>query len=210
MTVALLPSPRIALRHPSLRAAIVLLVLGPPWVAWLGTAADAPIRFRVLTCAIAVVAAFVWDDRIHALTASTPTGLPAVRRGRALVVGLLLVVTYVLGWLAVPPGMHVPVAALVLQTGALVVVLAAVVGWIGRDGEPILALPVPVVLITLGVLFKLPAPLTFLRADPGTPGWPAERARWFILLAVVAVIVLWLQRDPASRWPRKRSVPSRV
>lgn len=199
MTAVQLPPGRIALRHPAIRAALVLLVMAPVFVAWLGERDSAPVRLRAVGFAVVVATALAWDDRVHALTAATPVGLPAVRRGRGLLVMALLSAAFVLSCLAVPPGVPVPVAALVLQTGTLVAVLLAVVGWVGRDGDPVLVLPAPVLLLVLVVLSRLPHQVAMLRAEPGAGAWPAERNRWLVLLVVAALAVVWLSRDPASR-----------
>lgn len=199
MNALQLPPFRIVLRHPAMRAALALLVVGPVWVAWLGKEADAPIRLRVLGLGVVVAAALAWDDRVHALTSSTPVGLPAVRRGRALVVGLVLAAAFSLGLLAVPAGVAIPVGALVLQTCALVALLAAQVAWFGRDGDPVLALPAPALLLSLVMLNRLPHQVALLRADPLGSDWSAERTRWIVLLAVAALTVVRLDRDPAAR-----------
>jgi hypothetical protein len=182
-----------------MRGALLLLVAGPIFVAVLGEAEDAPIRLRLVGLAAVVAAALTWDDRIHALTASTPVGLPAVRRGRGLLVMTVIAVAFSLSWLAVPAGVTVPVAALALQTVALVALLLALVGWFGRDGEPVLALPAPALLLVLVALNRLPHQVALLRADPSDNAWPAERNRWLVLLAVAAAVALRLGRDPASR-----------
>lgn len=199
MTVLQLPPPRTALRHPALRTALVVLLVGPPWVAWLGRPDDAPVRLRVLGLGVVVAASLAWDDRVHALTASTPVGLPAVRRGRIALVLAVLAVAFALGCLAVPRGVPFPAAALVLQTGALLALLMALVGFFGRGGDPVLVLPAPALLLTLIVLNRLPHQVGMLQADPMGDAWAAERTRWVVLLVVAVVAVLRLGRDPASR-----------
>jgi hypothetical protein len=164
-----------------------------------GEAEEAPVRVRVLCLALVVVAAYAWDDRVHTLTVPTPVGLPAVRRGRAVVVAALLSLAFLLGVLAVPAGAEVPVRALALQTVALAAVLLAVVGWAGRDGEPVLALPLPALMLILFALIRLPSSVALLRADPGSPAWADERMRWFALLALASAAVAWWDRDPAAR-----------
>jgi hypothetical protein len=205
VSAVLLPSPRQALRHPAVRAALLLVAAGPVWVAWLGERADAPVRLRVLGLALAVSASFAWDDRVHSLTAPTPVGLPAVRRGRALVVLPLLVLAFAVGVRAVPSDVALPVRPVALQTCAMAAVLLAVVGWVGRDGDAVLAVPVPAVMVLVALLYRLPQPVTMLHADPLSPAWPAERARWFVLLVVAAGVVAWWARDPAARRYRWRA-----
>jgi hypothetical protein len=198
-----LPPPRAALRHPSVRALVALVLVGPVWVAWLGKDEEGVVRLRVLGMALVVAAAMSWDDRVHALTAAAPVGLPAVRRGRVLVAGVLAVVGFGAGCLVVPGTEAVHVGAVALQSVALGALLLAVVAWFGRDGEPVLVIPLPALLLSLAVLIKLPAPLTFLHAQPGTPQWPDERARWLGLLALSLTGVVLLGRDPAARAVRR-------
>lgn len=182
-----------------MRMTLVLLVSGPVFVAWGGKAAAAPIRLRLLGLAIVVASGLAWDDRVHALTSSTPVGLPAVRRGRAVVVISVLAIAFCLGVLSVPGGVHVQVRALVLQTSTLAALVLALVGWFGRDGDPVLVLPAPALLLSLVVLNRLPHQVALLRSEPGSSGWPAERARWLVLLVLASVLVLRLTRDPAAR-----------
>ena len=203
MTVLQLPPPRAALRHPSVRALVALLLVGPVWVAWLGKDDAGVVRLRVLGMALVVAAAMSWDDRVHALTSAAPVGLPAVRRGRVLVAVVLAVAGFGAGCLLVPGTEPVHAGAVALQSVALGALLLAVVAWFGRDGEPVLVIPLPALLLSLGVLVKLPAPLTFLHAQPGSPQWPHERARWLALLVLALGGVVLLGRDPAARAPRR-------
>jgi hypothetical protein len=198
------------LRLPAVRAALLLVALGPVFVAWLGKHDDAPVRVRVLGLAVVVVAGYAWDDRVHALTSASPVGLPAVRRGRGLVVGALLCLAFALGVAAVPSDVDVPVRALVLQACALALLMLAVIGAVGRYGDPVLALPVPLLIAMLVVLTRLPASIALLRATPGAPGWPAERTRWVVLLAVSAAVLSWWARDPAARRISLHPRPSRT
>lgn len=197
MTAVLLPRPRLALRHPAVRVALLLLVAGPPSVAWWGKDVDGPIRLRLLGFAVAVAVALAWDDRQHVLTASTPVGLPAVRRGRILTVVALAALAFGLGCVVVPGS--AAVGAVALQTAGLTGLLLAVIGWFGRDGEPVLVLPLPALALSLLVLSRLPEQVGMLRADPGSPAWPDERTRWWVLLLVTVVLALRLHRDPAAQ-----------
>jgi hypothetical protein len=178
---------------------LVLLALGPAFVAWWGKDGDAPVRLRVLGLAVVVVASWAWDDRVHALTAASPVGLPAVRRGRAVVVGVLLLLAFASGVVAVPAGVEVPVRALALQTVGLVLLQLTVIGAAGRYGDPVLTLSMPVLLLWLAVLYRMPDRVQLLRADPSGPGWAAARTRWLVVAAVAAAVVSWWARDPAAR-----------
>ena len=207
MTALLLPSPRLLLRHPAARAVLVLLVLGPAVVAWWGKDSEAPLRLRVLGFLLAAAVALAWDDRSHALTAPTAVGLPAVRRGRLLAIGLLAALAFVLGCLAVPDPADARGAALGLQAAAITGLLLAVAGWFGRDGDSVLTVPFPALLLSLAVLNRLPHQVALLRADPASTAWAAERTRWWLLLALCLPLVVHLQRDPAApasyRWRAK-------
>lgn len=202
MRLLWLPPARIALRHPALRTALLLLLAGPLFVSGPGRDADAPMRLRALGLGLVVAAALAWDDRVHALTAATPVGLPAVRRGRLALVAVPITVTFALGCQALPQGVSVPVAALALQLAALTALVLAVVAWFGRDGDPVLALATPAVLVTVLLLPRLPHRVALLVADPSGPGWPAERTRWLVLLVLALGILALLDRDQAARPPR--------
>jgi hypothetical protein len=199
MTGVLLPGPRIVLRHPAVRTLLVLLAAGPVTVRWWGEAESAPVRLRLVGMLLAAAVALAWDDRAHVLTASTPVGLPAVRRGRLIVASALAAGCFGLAALALPDGQEAPVAAVTLQTVVLAAVLLAVAGWCGRDGDAVLVVPLPALLLTLAVLSRLPKEVAMLQADPRSPQWADERTRWWVLLALASVAVLRLQRDPATR-----------
>lgn len=205
MTLVLLPPWRVASRSPAVRLAVVLVLSCPLYVAWLGKADAAPTRLRVVGFLLGVALAMVWDDRCAVVTAPTPVGLPAVRRGRAAVVLALLASAWVLSAFAAGGGDHL--AAITLQSAAVAALLTAVVGWLARDraGEPVAALPVPVLLGLLLLFQLLPARAALLRATPGTPEWGAERTRWLVLLAVSAMVVAGLDREGGlvRRRPRR-------
>jgi len=200
VTAVLLPRPRTAVRHPAVRAILLLLVAGPSSVAWWGAEGDAPIRLRVLGMLLAAAVALAWDEQAHAVIAASPVGLPAVRRGRVVLVTLLAGGAFVLGWAAVPG--DVPAAAVALQSTAIAVLLLVVVAWFGRDGDPVSVVPFPALLLSLAVLARLPADLALLRADPRSSEWAAERVRWWVLLGLCALLLLRLQRDPAAQRAR--------
>ena len=138
--------------------------------------------------------ALLWDDRCAVLTEPTPVGLPAVRRGRALVLVALLLSAWGLSCLAARD-YSLPWRALNLQTAGMALVVAAVVGWWARDrrGEPLLALPVPVLLLTVAAMSRLPQSLSLLSGQPG------EQTRWLVLVASCLLLLARLDRDPARR-----------
>lgn len=206
MTGVLLPPAGAALRLPAVRAALVLLVVAPSFVAWWPTG-PAGAHLRVAGMVLAAAVALAWEDRCAVLTAATPTGLPAVRRGRAVVVCGLLGLAWLLCCLAAEltaDEAAVPYAAVSLQSAAVAATVVAVIAaWArGREGEPVLALPGPVLLLVLAALFRLPRRVSLLHATPGDEGWPAERTRWWLLLGLAMLVVMRAGRDPAC--PRLR------
>lgn len=191
----MLPPVRVALHLPAVRTAAVLVVLAPVIVAWVGEDGQQPGRLRVVGMLLAAAAAMAWDDRCAILTAPTPVGLPAVRHGRALVVFGLLMLAWGLSCLAAS-GHDVPYTLVSVQSGVMAVLLVGVVGWLGRDrdGEQLLALPVPVLLVTVVAMSRLPDRFSLLTEQPGG----ATRNRWLVLLAVSVLLVLRMDRDPAT------------
>lgn len=161
---------------------------------------EAPLRLRVAGMVLAAGLAMVWDDRCAVVTAATPVGLPAVRRGRLAVVLALLALAWLLSRAAVG-GQRIAFAAITFQTVAMAAVLLALVGWFarGRDDEPLLALPVPALLLTGAIIGQLPRGVSLLHSPPGGAGWPVERTRWLVLLLVSIVVVGRFDRDPAKR-----------
>lgn len=201
MKLVLLPRPRWALRHPGIQAGLGLLVLGPLFVAFLGSTDDSLMRLRLLGILIAATAALAWDERSHELAAPTPTGLPAVRRGRAVAqVGLLGAAWGAGCWtLAATTGAPAPFAAMTLQLAGLAALIGVLIGWFGRDGDPVVALPFPAVMFTVVLLNRLPHQIALMRAEPGSAGWPQEQLRWWVLLAGALLLLARLNRDPGTR-----------
>ena len=192
----MLPPVRVALRLPAVRMAAVLVVAAPLIVRWLGEADQRPVRLRLVGVLLAAGAAMVWDDRCAVLTSPTPVGLPAVRRGRALLVLALLLLAWGLSCLAAT-GHHVPWKVVSVQTGVLAVLIVGLVGWFGRDreGDQLLTLPMPVTLLTVALVSRLPQRFSLLAEQPGRDGW----LRWCLLLVLSLALVLRLDRDPAAR-----------
>lgn len=200
MTGFLPPPWRVAASLPGLRAAVLLAVLGPVLVVWAGRESDTGGRLLLSGLAAGVALSLVWDDRCAPLTAATPAGLPPVRVGRTAV----LLAALGAGWgacalaadRAVP---STPVAAIAVPVVAMAALLVAAVGLLarGRDGEPVGAYPVPVLVLVLALLSRLPERWTLL-VTPGAEGWTDVRDRWLVLLAVSACTLLWLTRDPAA------------
>lgn len=197
-----LPPAGFVSRVIALRMAVGLAIVAPVFVAWGGRASDAEIRLRLVGLATAVVLAALWEERCAALTSATPVGLPAVLRGR----GLLLVTVLVAGWLgsaavvASRPGPS-HVAGHAVEAAGLAAVVLAVVGLLSyrRDGESIAAYPIPVVLVVLLLASRLPKRWSLLGAFPGSAEWGAECARWAGVLVASLLLVAWLGRDPATR-----------
>lgn len=194
------PTARVLLRQPAVRAAAVVAVAGPAYVAWGGARADAPLRLRVVALAIAVVLAMVWDDRTAPVVAATPVGLPAVLRGRAAVLVALVTTGWVVSAAVVAWRTDgAPVGGLAVEAVGLAAVLVAVVGVLvrGRLGEPVLGYPVPLLLGLLALASRLPDRVTLLAAGPDDPGWVAVQQRWAGLAVVAVAFAVWCARDPA-------------
>lgn len=188
----MLPPLRVALHLPALRLAAVLVVGAPAVVAWLGPANQTPARLRVVGMLLAAAMALVWDDRCAVLTAPTPVGLPAVRHGRAILLLAMLLSAWGLSCLAARDH-DIAWRAVNLQSAGMAVLILAVVGWYvrGREGEQQLALPMPVLLLTVAAMSRLPERVSLLAGRPG------EQGRWLLVLAASLALVVRLDRDPA-------------
>jgi hypothetical protein len=195
------PSRRVAGSLPGLRLAVLVAVAGPVFVLWAGRESDTGLRLLLIGLVAGVALALVWDDRCAALTAATPVGLPAVRRGRAVLLAVALVAGWgTCAWAADRAEPDIPVAAIAVPVLAMAAVLLAAIGLLarGREGEPIGAYPVPVLLLLLLLLSRLPDRWTLL-VSPAGAGWAQVRDRWLLLLAASAAVAIWMLRDPAAR-----------
>jgi hypothetical protein len=186
--------------RPALAVATVALV-GPAFVLFVGKDTDAPIRLRLVGLTLAVLLALVWEDRTATLAAATPVGLPAVQRGRL----LLLVVASSWAWAlaclaATQRAPDVWVWSATVEIGAVAALLTAVVGAVARErpGESLAAYPVPLLLVLLVVAFRLPDRWALI-AGPGSPAWPDVHGRLSALLVVGLLALVVVGRDPASR-----------
>ena len=165
-------------------------------MAWAGPSSSAAleVRLRIAGLAAAAVAALLWEDLCVALVGATPVGLPAVRRVRGLLMGLLLA----LGWALAALVAGTFAAPLLVEAVGLAVVLTALTGWLGpgRAGESVAAYPVPALLLVLVALYRLPERWTLLMVAPDA-SWSGPQTRWAILTGLAACAVVWLGRDPA-------------
>ena len=66
---------------------------------------------------------------------------------------------------------------------------------------------VPVLLVAVVAMVRLPERMSLFARRPGEPGWEDERLRWLVLLALSCLLVTWLDRDPAARRGRLRQRP---
>ena len=208
---------RVSCRLLAVRAAVLYLVAAPGFVAWAGSSSTAAVevRLRIVGLIAAPVAALLWEDRSTAVIEATPVGLPAVRRLRGLLVASLLV----LGWslAALGAGLRMPgdAAPALLGPGIEAIGLAALllvlIGALasGRAGESVAAYPVPVLLVLLAVLHRLPARWNLLVITPGAP-WSGPQTRWALLITVAGCAVAWLGRDSATAARPGRSRGSRA
>lgn len=206
MTGVVWPPRRVARSLPGLWVAALLAAGGPAFVVWAGKESDTGLRLLLAGLAAGVGLALVWDDRCAPLTAATPVGLPSVRMGRGAV--LLAALAAAWGTCAVAADRAVPstpVASIAVPVLAMAALLVAAIGLVarGRDGEAVGAYPVPVSLLIVLLLSRLPARWAVL-VPPGADAWPQARDRWLVLLAGSAAMVLWLLRDPGSRPPHRR------
>lgn len=201
MTGLALPPWRVAWSLPGLRGAALLGVAGPVFVVWAGKESDTGLRLLLAGLAAGAALALVWDDRCAPLAAATPVGLPSVRTGRGAVLLAALTVSWGACALAAERAVPTtPVAAIAVPVLAVAALLVAAVGLIarGREGEPVGAYPVPVLLFVVVLLSRVPARWALL-VPPSAGAWPQARDRWLLLLALSVAIVVWLSRDPASR-----------
>ena len=192
---------RVSSRLLAVRLAGLYVLAAPAFVGWAGSSAQpaVEVRLRVAGMVAAVIAALLWEERSVALIGSTPVGLPAVRRVRGLLMGLLLAT----GWsLAALVAQAFPVW-LVVETVGLAVLLTALIGWLarGRDGESFAAYPVPALLVVLMALYRLPERYTLLMMTPAT-SWSGPQTRWLLLTVLTGGLVAWFGRDPATSWRR--------
>lgn len=211
MTALLRPTRRVAVGLPGLRLAALVAAAGPLAVVHAGKESDTALRLLLVGLAAAVALSLVWDDRCAPVTAATPVGLPAVRRGRGLVLSAALVAGWATcAWAADRAVPDLPVTAMAVPVLGMAAVLLAATGLLarGRDGEPVGTYPVPVLLVLLLLMSRLPDSWALLVA-PTDADWPAARDRWLLLLVAAAALTAWVLRDPASR-PVAVAVRARV
>ncbi|MBK5306308.1 MAG: hypothetical protein JJD92_06420 [Frankiaceae bacterium] len=196
-----LPAARYTWRsRPAFAVAAVALV-GPAFVLFVGKDTDAPIRLRVVGLALAVLVALGWEDRAAPLAAATPVGLPAVQRGRLLL--LVLAASGALALTCVAATQRAPdvgVWSAAVEIGAVAALLTAIVGALARErlGESLSAYPVPLLLVLLVLAFRVPERWTLV-ASPGSPAWGDVHRRWSGLLVIGLLALVVVGRDPASR-----------
>ena len=96
-------------------------------------------------------------------------------------------------------GTRLPVSGLTLELVALLALAlataAAVTRWSGSTEPGVATTPV-VFVVVLGA-FQLPSRYA-LYGFPGR-GWDSAHTRWWVLLAVATLLLLWCGRDPAAR-----------
>jgi hypothetical protein len=196
-----LPAPRYVWRSRPAAVIAAVLLAGPAFVLVGGKGTDAPIRLRVVGMVLAMLLALVWEDSTAPLAAATPVGLPAVQRGRLVVLVIAASGAWALACLAASRQVaDVGLWSATVEVGAVAAVLTAMVGALarGRLGESLSAYPVPLLLVLLVVTFRLPDRWALVAA-PGSPAWDDVHRRWsgVLLLGVLALAVV--ARDPAAR-----------
>jgi len=171
----------------------------PAAVAWAGADDDAGLRLRLVGAGVAVLLTMAWDDKSMTTTAPTPVGLPAVQRGR-----IVLLVTLLAGaWLlaaaaAVRTTDVVPVGPLGLEALAVSTLLLAGAGALarGREGESVAAYSVPGLLALLFLQSRLPEGWQLVSAGPTSSD---VQQRWLVVLIACAIHTAWVSRDPGAR-----------
>lgn len=201
--LALLRPLRAAVRWP---AGVVSWVLVAALLVLEDDALDEPGPALLLVRAAGVIAVlgagFVLDDEAAGTLESSPSTLAWRRCLRILSAVVLVAVpwTFTL-WRLDTHGTRLPVAGLTLEVAALLAVaLATAAAVAARTGttDPGVATTPAVFVLVLGA-FQLPPTLS-LYGGPGG-GWGDAHARWAVLLAAAALVLLWLSRDPAARRP---------
>lgn len=199
MSALLAPPLRLAVRLPAVRVALASVLLLPAAVAWAGAEHNAGLRLRAAGAVVAIVLTMIWDDRSALLTAPTPVGLPAVQRGRLVLLVALLAGAWSLAAIAALRTTDaVPVGPLALEALAVSALLLAGAGAIarGRDGESVAAYAVPGLLALLFLQSRLPVGWQLINAGPAS----AEvQRRWLVVLVASAALTAWVGRDPSAR-----------
>lgn len=200
MTAILIPPFPVSARLRPVRLALAATLVLPMYVAWGGADADAALRLRLVGAAVAVMLGLVWDDISAPLTGSTPTGLPAVQRGRVVLVAALLAIAWSSAALAaVHTADRVPLGSSALEAVGLSVLMCAATGALarGRPGESVAAYPALLLLALLLLQSRAPQGWQLITAGPESA---AVQQRWTILIAAALVMLAWISRDPAHRW----------
>lgn len=199
--MSLLSTLRHTWRSRPVLAAGAVALLGPAYIVWTGQDADAPLRLRVVGLALAVVFALVWEDRTAPLAAATPVGLPALQRGRLLTLLTVVSVAWALACLATAQiTQDAGLGAATVEVAAIAAVLTGIVGLLGRGrlGESLSAYPIPLLLVVLVLVFRVPARWRLV-TSPDSADWTDAHRRWAALLVVGLLWVAVAARDPATR-----------
>lgn len=199
MTSVLIPPVVVSARLRPVRLALAATLVLPMYVVWGGADAHVELRLRLAGAAVAVMLGLVWDDISAPLTGSTPMGLPAVQRGRVVLVAALLAVAWSSAALAaVHTTDGVPIGPSALEAIGLSLVVCAATGALarGRSGESVTAFPALLLLALLLLQSRAPQGWQLISAGPESA---AVRERWTILIAVALVMLTWSSRDPAHR-----------
>jgi fluoroquinolone transport system permease protein len=141
------------------------------------------------------------DDAAARQVAAVP--LPLAWRSAIRLAGFVALVFVPVSALAAGSGL--PVAGLLLETAAIVLLSCAASLLMTRLTEH----PEPSTIVSLGLL-PLPGVLTLLPASvamlvPEGPEWNAAHQRWAALVAIGVVVLALSLRDPSARAPGRRS-----
>lgn len=206
--VALLRPLRSAVRwQPGVAAWVFVAVLVVVKDEALEDPGSALLILRAVGVIAVLGAAFVLDDEAAATLEASPSTF-AWRRSLRMVTAVALVsVPWAAAWWRTDAhGTDAPWAGLTLELAALLALAlataAGVTRWSGTTDPGVATTPV-VFVVVLGA-FQLP-PRFALYGPPG-PGWDAQQARWWVVLAGAALLLLWCARDPASPRPLRATV----
>ena len=181
--------------------AVAAVGLGGPALLLLSNSDDVPLRLRLVGLVLASLIALTWEDRAAPLVTATPAGLPAVQRGRILLVLSGVAVAWGLTCLAA--SVRAPDVGgwwATLEVAALAALVTAIVGGLARarPAESLAAYPLPLLICLLLLATRLPSRWTLIAA-PGSPAWQDAHQRWAVLLLLGLMAVAYVARDPATQ-----------
>lgn len=199
--MSVLPALRYTWRTRPVLATGAVALLGTAFIVWAGEDAEAPLRLRLVGLVLASLLALVWEDATAPVAAATPVGLPALQRERLITLLLAVSAAWTSACLATAATVaDARLVAATVEVAALAALLTGLVGLLarGRLGESLAAYPIPLLLVVLVVVIRIPARWRLV-TSPDSADWTDAHRRWAGLLVVGLLAVAWAARDPASR-----------